>query len=105
MPDVDTAWIEVTGPADDRSVRIGGDLTVRTLPDVQPPLMASIEGARVLTIDLADLVFCDSGGIGMFIAAQAKADAHGTQLVLTNLQPPVRRLFRVTDLDARFGLY
>ena len=104
MSDVDVAWIEVTGPPDAPLVRIGGDLTVRSLPDIQPTLMTSIESAGAVTIDLTELEFCDSGGIGMFIAAQGKAAAYETDLALTNLQPPVRRLFRVTDLDARFGL-
>lgn len=104
MSDVDIAWIEVTGPPDSRLVRIGGDLTLRSLPEVQPTLMASIENADAVTIDLTELEFCDSGGIGMFIAAQGKADAYETELALTNLRPPVRRLFRVTDLEARFGL-
>jgi anti-sigma B factor antagonist len=67
--------------------------------------MTSIEQAAAVTIDLSELEFCDSGGIGMFIAAQGKAAAHATALALRNLRPPVRRLFRVTDLDARFGLY
>jgi anti-anti-sigma factor len=103
--DVDVAWIEVTGPPETRLVRVGGDLTVRSLPDIQPTLMTSIESADTVTIDLTELEFCDSGGIGMFIAAQGKADAYETVLALTNLQPPVRRLFRVTDLEARFGLF
>jgi anti-anti-sigma factor len=105
MSDLDVAWIEVTGPPDARLVRIGGDLTVRSLPEIQPTLMTSIETADAVTVDLTALEFCDSGGIGMFIAAQGKAEAHETALVLRNLQPPVRRLFRVTDLEARFGLF
>ena len=104
MSDLDVAWIEVSGPPEARVVRIGGDLTVRSLPGIQPTLMTSIELASAVTLELAELEFCDSAGIGMFIAAQAKADAYETRLTLENLQPPVRRLFRVTDLDARFGL-
>jgi anti-anti-sigma factor len=105
MSEIDIAWIEVSGAPDARLVRIGGELTVRSLPEIQPTLMVSIEAATSVTIDLAELEFCDSGGIGMFIAAQGKAHAEGARLTLTNLRPPVRRLFRITDLDARFGLY
>ena len=102
MSELDIAWIEVTGSPEARLVRIGGDLTVRSLPDIQPTLMSSIETADAVTIDLEELKFCDSGGIGMFIAAQGKAAAYDTKLALTHLRPPVRRLFRVTDLEARF---
>jgi anti-sigma B factor antagonist len=104
MTELDLAWIEVNGPPDACVVRIGGDLTMRSLPEIQPALMTSIEAADTVTIDLTELEFCDSAGIGMFIAAQGKADAYETELALTNLRPPVRRLFRVTDLEARFGL-
>lgn len=104
MSDFDIAWIEVTGPSDARVVRIGGDLTLKSLPEIQPTLMTSIEAADAVTIDLTELEFCDSGGIGMFIAAHGKAGAHDTHIDLVNLRPPVRRLFRVTELDARFGL-
>jgi anti-sigma B factor antagonist len=104
MSDLDVAWIEVSGSPEAPLVRIGGDLTVRSLPDIQPRLMTSIETADAVTIDLEELKLCDSGGIGMFIAAQGKADAYGTKLALTHVRPAVRRLFRVTGLEGRFQL-
>jgi len=104
MSDCDVAWIEVSGSNDARVVRIGGDLTLKSLPEIQPTLMTSIEAADAVTIDLTELEFCDSGGIGMFIAAQGKADAYDTRIDVVNLRPELRRLFRVTELDARFGL-
>ena len=104
MSDCEVAWIDISGPADARVVRIGGDLTQKSLPEIQPALMTSIEAADAVTIDLTELELCDSGGIGMFIAAHGKAVAHDTHIDLVNLRPPVRRLFRVTDLDTRFGI-
>lgn len=100
----EVAWIELTDDGDGIVVRIGGELSLATLGLVQPTLMEAIASATSVTIDLGELTFCDSSGVGTFIAASGKADAYGTEVAVRNLQPPVRRIFRVTDLDRRFGV-
>ncbi|MFC1415832.1 STAS domain-containing protein [Streptacidiphilus cavernicola] len=53
-------------------------------------------GARVITVDLSALTFCDIGGLNAFLAAAGSAGAAGGRLRLENPTPAVARLFALT---------
>jgi anti-sigma B factor antagonist len=55
-------------------------------------------------MDLSDLEFMDSTGLGVLIGCLKRLkEADGT-LVLTNLRPAVARVFEVTGLDRIFTI-
>jgi anti-sigma B factor antagonist len=66
--------------------------------------MAAIATGGSVIIDLAELTFCDSHGVAMFIAAHEKATAEGTALAVRHVLPPVRRIFAITNLDGLIEL-
>jgi anti-anti-sigma factor len=52
-------------------------------------------------VDIANVTFCDSTGIGALVRAQAEAAEHGTVMQIANPNPAVRRVLEVTGvLDA-----
>ncbi|BFU47216.1 STAS domain-containing protein [Krasilnikovia sp. MM14-A1004] len=79
-----------------------GDIDIRTSAAVREVLrevVASRDGGRIV-VDLSDVTFLDSSGIGVFVAAKRAADARGVELRLRNPGPVVRMVLEVTKLLA-----
>lgn len=81
-------------------------VTIRGDFDLQVAERASAELTRVeasapelLVIDLSDLSFLDSSGMGVIAAAQARAADAGRRLLVVRPPPGVRRAFEVSGLD------
>jgi anti-sigma B factor antagonist len=85
-------------------LRICGELDMASRDSVEPAIMAAILGDRSVIIDLAELTFCDSNGIAMFIAADEKAKAEGTSFVIRSASPQVRRIFELTGIHRIISL-
>jgi len=99
VPEHVHGWVEVSEPGDTLVLRICGELDVQTRDSIEPAVIAAIATADSVMIDLAELTFCDSHGIAMFIAAHEKASTDGTAFAIRQLPPMVRRLFAITGLD------
>ena len=56
------------------------------------------DSADTVTLDLADLEYMDSFGIGLMVLAQSEATKHGSKLILTNVRQEVHGLFERLDL-------
>ena len=93
------AWIEISESGATLVIRVGGELDASNRADIEPAVLAAIASAQSVIIDLAELTFCDSRGIGMFIAAHEKARAEGTAISFRHVVGPVRRVFDITRLD------
>ncbi|GAB1689153.1 STAS domain-containing protein [Krasilnikovia sp. M28-CT-15] len=77
-----------------------GDVDIHTSAAVREVLrevVASRTGGRIV-VDLSDVTFLDSSGIGVFVAAKRAADARGLELRLRNPGPVVRMVLEVTRL-------
>jgi anti-anti-sigma factor len=85
-------------------VQIVGALDAETLPDIGHEIMTAVGSGNEVVLDAAELSFCDSHGIGLLIAAAAKARALGTLLAIRDLRPPIRHLFEITGLDHEIEL-
>jgi anti-anti-sigma factor len=55
--------------------------------------------ASAVIIDLHNLSFCDSCGLATFVTTKHEADARGTDLLISDLRPGVRRLFAISGID------
>jgi anti-anti-sigma factor len=97
-------WIDVSEPDETLVLRIGGELDTGSRNSIEPAITAAILSADSVVLDLAELTFCDSNGIAMFLSAQEKSKAEGTVLVVRNVQPGVRRVFEITCTDVVLGL-
>jgi anti-sigma B factor antagonist len=93
-------WIEVSEQGATLILRIGGELDAASCKVIEPTISTAIATAGSVIIDLSELTFCDSSGVGLFIATHTKAESDGTTLAIRNVRPPVRRIFEITNLDA-----
>lgn len=73
-----------------------GPLTLGNLLAVQEALRSP---ASVLILDLAQVPFVDSAGIGVLVQCFASRAKSGKRLVLTSLNDMVKKIFKSTKVD------
>jgi anti-sigma B factor antagonist len=57
-----------------------------------------------LVLDLAELTFCDSTGIRVFLTLRALVDDRGGTIALTDLRPRLSKVFQITGLVQLFAV-
>jgi anti-sigma B factor antagonist len=83
-----------------------GSLDIATSPSVRAALVDATEkGNRDLIVDLTQLEFLDSTGLGALIGAQRRAAEHGGSLRLVISEGPIARLLDITGLIRVFAVY
>ena len=55
-----------------------------------------------ITLNLADLTFCDAAGLGVLAKVASYARRTGRTLRVTAARPSLLRIMRITGLDAAF---
>jgi anti-sigma B factor antagonist len=94
----DLLSIEVLDRGPDVVISISGELdfgtTARFLAVAQP----LAEAGRSLVLDLADLMFCDSSGLGALVRLHKLADDAGGNLTLARPRPQLESTIKVTML-------
>lgn len=78
-----------------------GEVDAFTAPKLQEkliPLVSDVEIVKV-TVDLSNVSYMDSTGIGTFIGALKAAQKSGCQLYIQNPTSRVQRLFAITGLQ------
>src|SRR5262245_56163494 len=83
-------------PANVTVVKVGGVLDVTSASEARGTLARLTEGPRgTFELDLEDLAFVDSLGIGALLETQISLKRRGDRVFLTNLRRPIRRVFEV----------
>lgn len=62
-------------------------------------------GSHRVVVDMTDLDFLDSTGLGVLIGGRKAVTAHGGVLKLVCPQERFRKLFRITSLDKVFPIF
>ncbi len=83
------------------TVAVAGDLDLSTAPELDRILGRVQEAARSVVLDLRELSFLDSSGLRVILAADSRARAGASRLVLVPGPPGVHRVFELTLLDRR----
>ncbi len=92
--------IEVTAGVDQVVVHLAGELDLAVRADVARRLAGVLsEGAGKVVIDLREVSFCDSSGLGALLDARRAAADAGVAMVLRDVPPAVDRLLKLTDVD------
>ncbi len=86
-----------------RVFRLSGPLTFETLSPLQTALR--VETANSLFLDLTDVPYVDSAGLGSLVTACVSCGKTGRQFVLSGVQPRVQRVFRITGVDRLFLMF
>lgn len=93
-------------PAADGSpvIEASGEIDVATAPELAAALDTMID-RRVteITVDMANVTFIDSSGLGTLVAALKRANEIDANLTLRNLAGSARKVFEITGLLETFG--
>jgi len=86
-------------------VVVEGEVDVATAPQLREALHQELDkGATRLRIDLGEVGFIDSAGLGVLIGAVGRLRERGGRLVLRHLQPAPRKVIDITGLQDVFEL-
>jgi anti-sigma B factor antagonist len=88
-------------------VTVGGDLVIGE-PEAtfKKTVTRLIEEGRVnLLVDLKEVGFLDSSGLGALVRAMTLSQKEGGQTKLLRVGPQVRKLLEMTKLDSVFEIY
>ena len=80
-------------------VTVAGDIDIATVTRLRERLFQLAASGRPLVVDLDQVSFIDSAGLGGLVGAAKRAAAHGGSLRVVCAQPKTRKLFRLTGLD------
>ena len=85
---------------------VRGEIDVATSPSLRSEL-ASVLALRPeeVTLDLRDVTFVDSSGLGVLVGALKRLrETGGERFSVVGAQHPVRKVFEITGLTALFEL-
>ena len=86
-------------------VRLRGSASMEQVEDLHRRLVELIEPAVPnLVLELSELDFISSAGIGAIIAAHLKARAHEGALRMVNPTPAIRNLLRLLRIDRQIEI-
>lgn len=86
--------------------KLRGSLDLATAPTVRAALTEGTESEpRDLIVDLTQLEFLDSTGLGVLIGAHRRAAEHGGSFRLIIGDGPITRLLNITSLISVFSVY
>ena len=82
---------------------IEGEMTIYRAEELKQALLAAVERAAVLEIDLSAVTELDSAGVQLLMLAKESARARGAELRLAAHSPAVMEVFELIELGPYFG--
>ncbi len=87
-------------------VHLGGEIDVYTAPLVREKLDEQIQSGRTqLVVDLTDVTFLDSTGLGVLVGRLKLARTQGGSMRLVGTDDRVLKVFSITGLDKVFEIH
>jgi anti-sigma B factor antagonist len=82
------------------TLRPKGDIDVATVEAQRGQWLATVDERRPrrLVIDMSDVTFLDSTGLGAIVALQRRQRAHGGVVAIANAAPAVERVLQLTGM-------
>ncbi|MEU4226271.1 STAS domain-containing protein [Nonomuraea sp. NPDC026600] len=82
------------------TVHLAGEIDIFTSKALRQSLMAALlTSTSTLVIDLSEVSFCDTVGLGILVGIQHRARAQGVTLVLAGPRPYMTSLLHLSGLD------
>lgn len=87
-------------------VQITGEIDVYTSPKVKDAIGSLIDrGVYNLIINLENVRYIDSTGLGVLIGGLKRVREHGGSVNLVCTNPQIRKIFDITGLVKIFGIF
>lgn len=88
------------------TVVLGGELDHYTAPQIRAQLDDILHDPTIthVVLDLENLTFMDSSGIGVLLGRLRILQLRGGKLSVKNMQPPIAKLFQLTGMQRVIGV-
>lgn len=93
------------GPAEVPVVAVSGEVDVYAAPALKDGLSELLQDGSSVVVDLTEVGFLDSTGLGALVAARTTASEHGAALPLVCTHQRILKLFTITGLDGVFRIH
>jgi anti-sigma B factor antagonist len=91
--------LAVSEEGDRLILAVAGELDVGTAPVLRGRLVGLVaDGTRDLVVDLADVSFIDSVGLGTLVGALKRLREEGGRMTVRSPSAPVRKVLEITGL-------
>jgi len=85
---------------------VEGEIDVYTSPKLKEKIRELFEGgAFSFVVDLTNVSYIDSTGLGVLIGALRRAREKNGTVLLVFASPRLKRIFEITGLDKNFTIY
>lgn len=84
-------------------IRLKGPLTTENLSSFQNAVRS--EPALTVFLDLTDVPYIDSSGLGCIVSALVSSHKAGRRVVLSGVNPRVLKLFEITRVEQLFLIF
>ena len=85
--------------------RVSGEVDVYSAPALRDGLTELLASGSSVIVDLTEVGFLDSTGLGALVAARKVAEDNGAQLPLVCTKERILKLFTITGLDGVFTIH
>ncbi len=87
-------------------VAVGGEIDVYTAPKLRDKITELVaEGVYDIVVDMGEVEFLDSTGLGVLVGGLKKVRAHDGSLQLVCSQDRLLKIFRITGLAKVFTIH
>ena len=87
-------------------IEVAGDLDMASAPQLRDRLLEVVEaGAGAVVVDLTQVGFVDSSGLGALVLAYKSLREREGWMGLAGVRQPVRKLFSITSVDRVIPLF
>jgi anti-sigma B factor antagonist len=87
-------------------IAVSGEIDVYTAPRLREKLISLVEeGSYHLIIDMEEVEFLDSTGLGVLVGGLKRVRSHDGWIDLVCTQGRILRIFRITGLSRVFNVY
>jgi anti-anti-sigma factor len=101
-----TPRFELVSGADEDSLELvlTGDLDMAATFKIEPEVDRLLAGQRIrrLVLDVADVQFIDSAGVGVLLSIRERTKQLGIEMTLVNVSDSVRRILDLSGTSALF---
>jgi anti-anti-sigma factor len=94
--------LDVVRNGDEILIHCHGRIVSATSATLQDRVRASIPGSKRIVLDLTDVTYLDSSGLGALVGLYVSAKRGGSTLKLIHLSERVKELLRLTQLAGIF---
>ncbi|HEY3736215.1 MAG TPA: STAS domain-containing protein [Jatrophihabitans sp.] len=102
---MELAVLSETGDSDVRVTRLIGEVDLHSAAELSTKLNDVIANDPKVVLDLDEVGFLDSTGLGALVAARTNATDRGGDLVLVCTQQRLLKLFAITGLQSVFQFH